>query len=355
MTVPDVAGAPVPEPRGPLSEAVLAVLSGPPERDIVPPLLEAAWTATRWGSVDPYGDDLQLALYLCYELHYVGIEGVDPGWEWDPGLLRLRALMERTFLEALRADTGGEIDRSAAEETVLAELDALLVEPADGEGVSHYLRDEGARWQMREYVVHRSAYHLKEADPHAFLIPRLRGRAKASLVAVEFDEYGGGRPEAVHAQLFADMMDGLDLDSRYGRYLDVVPAPALAVVTMMSLFGLHRARRGAMVGHFAAAEITTAPSAARLARAMERLGEEERCARFFTEHIEADAVHEQVLRHDVVGDLLEREPELAADIAFGIRATNFLEERLGEHLLSNWRVGRSSLRRPLPSGASTDF
>lgn len=29
-------------------------------------------------------DDLQLALYLCYELHYRGFAGVDPAWEWSP-------------------------------------------------------------------------------------------------------------------------------------------------------------------------------------------------------------------------------------------------------------------------------
>ena len=39
---------------------------------------------------DPYGLDLQLALYMCYELHYRGFAGVDPSWEWNPGLLHLR-------------------------------------------------------------------------------------------------------------------------------------------------------------------------------------------------------------------------------------------------------------------------
>ncbi|RFU38854.1 iron-containing redox enzyme family protein [Actinomadura logoneensis] len=352
MAMPDVADAPLPRARGPLSETVLDVLATPPESGAASAALEAALTATPWEAVDPYGDDLQLALYLCYELHYAGLAGVDPAWEWDPALLRLRARMERAYLDALRADTG-EIDGPAARDVLAAELDALLVEPVDGEGVSHYLRDEGTRREMREYVVHRSVYHLKEADPHSLLIPRLRGRAKAALVAVEFDEYGGGRAEAMHSRLFADLMEGLDLDPGYGRYLDAVPAPALAVVTMMSLFGVHRARRGAMVGHFAAAEITTAPSAARIARAMRRLGEQERCARFFTEHIEADAVHEQVLRREVIGDLLRQEPDLAADVVFGIRATNLLEEHLGEHLLSSWRAGRTSLRRPLPAdGAS---
>ena len=38
--------------------------------------------------------------------------------------------------------------------------------------------------------------------------PRLRGKAKAALVAVEFDEYGGGRADRMHSQLYADLLDG---------------------------------------------------------------------------------------------------------------------------------------------------
>jgi hypothetical protein len=121
----------------------------------------------------------------------------------------------------------------------------------------------------------------------------------------------------------------------------------LATVNLMSLFGLHRELRGALVGHFAAAEITTAPSADRMARALTRLGAGEECTRFFTEHIEADAVHEQVMRHEVIGDLLAQEPGLAGDVVLGIQATDHLESRLGEHLLGAWRAGRTSLRRPL--------
>jgi hypothetical protein len=207
----------------------------------------------------------------------------------------------------------------------------------------------GTWGQLREYLAHRSIYHLKEADPHAWVIPRLRGQAKASLVAVEFDEFGGGHGERMHARLFADLMEGAGLDSAYGRYLDVVPAVMLATVNLMSLFGLHRGLRGALVGHFAAAEITTAPSAQRMVRAMDRLGAGPRCTVFFAEHIEADAVHEQIMRRDVIGNLLAHEPGLAPDVVLGIQATELLEERLGDHLLGRWRSGRTSLLRPLPA------
>ncbi|MEU7057153.1 iron-containing redox enzyme family protein [Streptomyces sp. NPDC046197] len=327
----DRRGPGLPPARGPVSAAVTAYL-----RDAGPlPRAEEADRATA------YGDDLQLALYLCYELHYRGFAGVAAQREWDPDLLRVRAGLEHRFLSALRADTPvhDSLDEALAD---------LLVEPVRGTGVSHYLRDEGELWQLREYAAQRSLYHLKEADPHAWVLPRLWGRAKAAMAAVEFDEYGGGRPDRVHARLFADLMTDLGLDTAYGRYLDAASAELLATVNLMSLLGLHRELRGALVGHFAAVEITSSPGSRRLAEAMRRTGAGPAAEFFYDEHVEADAVHEQVVRHDVIGGLLADEPHLAADVAFGIDATEYLESRLAARLLAAWRDGRSSLHSPLP-------
>ncbi len=327
----DREGPQQPTPRGPLSEGVGAHLLGTGPL----PALGAVAAAP------PYGDDLQLALYQCYELHYRGFAGVSPALEWDPDVLRVRAALEDRFLSALRADT-------PVHDSVDDAVGALLVEPVDGEGVSHFLRDQGERWQVREYAAQRSLYHLKEADPHAWVLPRLWGRAKAAMAAVEFDEYGGGRADRVHARLFADLMADLDLDTTYGRHLDAACAEALATVNMMSLFGLHRSLRGALVGHFAAVEITSSPGSRRLAEAMRRTGAGPAAEHFYDEHVEADAVHEQIVRHEVIAGLLEQEPHLAPDVVFGIDATGYLEDRLGARLLADWRAGRSSLRTPLP-------
>ncbi|MGV9390505.1 iron-containing redox enzyme family protein [Streptomyces olivaceus] len=324
----------LPTARGPLSAAVGARLrgSGP---------LPGPETVT---GAPAYGDDLQLALYQCYELHYRGFAGVRPALEWDPALLGFRAALEERFLAALRAGT-------AVHESVEDAVGALLVEPVDGAGVSHFLRDEGELWQLREYAAQRSLYHLKEADPHAWVLPRLWGRAKAAMAAVEFDEYGGGRADRVHARLFADLMTDLGLDTAYGRHLDAASAECLATVNMMSLFGLHRALRGALVGHFAAVEITSSPGSRRLAQAMRRTAAGPAAEHFYDEHVEADAVHEQIVRHEVIDGLLEQEPHLAADVVFGIDATGHLEDRFGDRLLADWRAGRSSLRTPLPESS----
>jgi hypothetical protein len=225
-------------------------------------------------------------------------------------------------------------------------MEALSVEPADGQGPSYFVRDDGTWAQMREYFVQRSLYHLKEGDPHAFAIPRLVGQAKASFVAVEFDEYGGGRGLRVHQQLFADLMEAAGLDSTYLGYLNDVPADALASVNLMSLFGLHRQLRGAAIGHFASTEITSSPGSRWLADALERMGAPGPCIHFYREHVEADAVHETSGATDV-GDLVRREPHLDRDFVFGIRARDVVEDRLAEHMMDCWTAGRSSLRRPL--------
>ncbi|MEE1772488.1 iron-containing redox enzyme family protein [Streptomyces sp. JV185] len=321
----------LPQDRGEVSAAVLGRLAGRS------PALPDPATVERCA---PYGDDLQLALYALYELHYQGFDGVDDHLEWDPDLLHVRAGLEKRFLTALRADTPGG---GGAEET-LAEL---MDEPAGGRGsTSHFLLRKGEMWQLREYAALRSLYHLKEADPQLWVVPRLRGRPKAGMVAVEYDEFGAGRAEDIHARLYADLMDDLGLDASYGAHLDTAPSEMLAIVTMMSLFGLHRALRGALVGHFAAVEVASSPGSARMADALRRCGAGRAAQRFYDEHVEADAVHEQLVRHEVVAPLLADEPHLEDDVVLGVQATGLLEDRLTTHLLTCWDKGQSALLAP---------
>ncbi|TDD48141.1 iron-containing redox enzyme family protein [Saccharopolyspora elongata] len=314
----------LPFPRGPLSSAVLETLRGNP----TPP--------TPLNRADPYGQDLQLALYCLHELHYRGFRGVEPEWEWDTTLLAFRQRLEQVFLAALRDDV-------PAGDDVEAELQNVLVEPADAWGVTHHLRRDGQLWQLREYVAHRSLYHLKEADPQAWVIPRLSGAAKSAFVTIEHDEYGAGNPERMHSHLFARMMRALGLDDRYGAYLDSAPAETLAEVNLMSMCGLHRGLRGALLGQFATVELTSSPGSDRLVQAMRRLGCGPDAIEFYAEHVEADAVHEQLVRRSVLAPLLEAEPELASDVVFGIRASTHLAGKLEALLLDRWADNKSSL------------
>ena len=328
--------------RGPICELLAELLSAPTLDSAASPELLAA-TSERLPVVpDPLADDdLQLALYVCFELHYRSFPEVDSAWEWNPALLAVRALLETAFLQRLEM----EIDRPDPVDPervgdILFELEA----GDEGPSLSRHLEIEAGVEEFREFVIHRSLYQLKEADPHSWAIPRLTGAPKTALLEVQADEYGGGRPERMHSRLFAKTMRSLGLDDRENAYLASIPGSTIATVNLMSALGLRRSRRGAIVGHLAMFEMTSAIPNRRYGNALRRLGFGEDATDFYDEHVEADAVHENIAAYDLAGGLARAEPELAGDIVFGARALLYLEERFARDLLGSWQRGESSLR-----------
>ena len=164
---------------------------------------------------------------------------------------------------------------------------------------------------------------------------------------IEADEFGGGRADRIHAALFAQAMEELGLDPAYGAYLDRIPALTLATVNLMSMLGLHRRWRGAIVGHLALFEMTSSLPNRRYGNALRRLGFGERATEFFDEHVEADAVHEAIASVDLAGGLVRAEPALAGDVLWGARALAAIEARWATTLLAAWEEGRTSLLAPL--------
>jgi hypothetical protein len=324
--------APLPPPAGPVSELVLDRLSSKPPG-----------TAISIPELAPLGDDVQLALYLCYELHYRSFEGVDPDWEWDPALLTLRGALEHAFFAALEEAVPPQPVDPDNVGDLLFEIEA----GDDGPSLSRHLEREGTLDRFREFVAHRSLYQLKEADPHSWAIPRLTGAAKSALLEVQGDEYGAGRPDRMHSALFAKTMRALGLDDRENAFLRCAPGATLATVNLISALGLRASRRGALVGHLAMFEMTSSRPNRRYADGLRRLGFDGEATDFYDEHVEADAVHENIAAYDLAGEMARSEPPLAADIVFGARAMLHLEARFAAHLLEAWRVGGSSLREQL--------
>ncbi|HEV7584610.1 MAG TPA: iron-containing redox enzyme family protein [Solirubrobacteraceae bacterium] len=329
----------LPAPRGPLTRQLFDALLGGPVGQIGTPDLPPDCDAL----VD---DDLQLALYVCYEGHYARVEGVDEQWEWAPALLSFRARLE----ERLEASLISLLEPASADEhrDVGGSLQRIVAEDR-GPALARHLESQGSLEEFVELVIHRSAYQLKEADPHSWMIPRLTGPPKAALLEIQYDEYGEARAERMHAALFAQTMLELGLDARYGAYIDLLPGITLATVNVMSLFGLHRRLRGALVGHLAALEMTSSIPNRRYGNALRRLGFGAPATEFYDEHVTADAVHESIAAWDLAGGLAAAEPELAPQILFGARALLAVEARWAEHLMGAWREGSTSLLAAAPT------
>lgn len=295
-------------------------------------------------------EDLQLTLFVLYGLHYGDTVDADDEWEWHPELLRTRRTIEREFERQLRARVPvGDLPEATAD-AVAAHLFDLTSEDG-GPSLSRFLAKKATEEQAVEFVIHRSIYTRKEADPHSWAIPRLSGRPKAALVEVQSDEYGGGRPERIHAEIFGRTMRNLGLDDAYGAYIDNVPAITLASFTMMSMFGLNRSLRGAITGHLAAFEMTSSVPNRFYGNGFRRLGHDDDVTWYYDEHVEADAVHEQIAGRDLAGGLAEQHPELLPDIVFGAAACLYVDGLAGQHLLDSFEAGRSSLRLPVAVAA----
>jgi hypothetical protein len=264
----------------------------------------------------------------------------DADWEWDPGLLRFRAELEHVFEDRLRDEVSPSSPLYPHE--VAPTLDALIRSSLDP-SLSTYLSEAGTLEQLREFCVHRSAYQLKEADPHTFGIPRLTGEAKAAMAQIQYDEYGSGDAAQMHSTLFGNTMTALGLDASHGSYIEILPGVTLATVNLVSMFAFHRRWRAALVGHLAVNEMTSAESMGRYSQALERLGVHASGRHFFDVHAEVDAHHAEIARDRMVAGLVSAEPLLGSDLLFGAGAVLMLEQRFGSHLLDAWSNKRSSL------------
>lgn len=313
----------MPKPRGPLSEWVVSHLASPDPSDSVGRVPDAdSW------------DDQAIALWTLHELSYRGFEDASDHAEWDPRALGVRHGLEVALEERLRSRWSGT---DVAPADVPAALE-VLVAADDGPSLADHVRRRADLEQVLELLRQRSVYQLKEADPTTWVLPRLPTRAKAALAELQYDEYGGGDPNRLHAHLFARGMEAVGLRSEYGAYIDDALPETLEMNNALSMFGLHRRLRGAAVGHLAAFEMCSSLPSRKLVQGLGRLGLEGPMADYYDEHVEADAIHEILAARDICGTLAEDEPDQAAAIMFGAFTCLDLEARFARALFASWGV-----------------
>ncbi len=310
----------LPQPRGPLTEELFSSLR----------------TGAAVPTVDASGEDAALALWVLHELHYRGFDELDDGLEWDPDLLRLRLGLERDLEERLRSRFTPPAGVSFVDDFF------EWLDEQDGASIARHVHRDASREQVDELLRIRSLYHLKESDPVSWLVPRLGVRAKAALMELQFDEYGNGDPNRLHHHLYAEGMRASGMEPSYDAHVDLAPLEVLEQNNTLSLLGLHRRHRAAAIGHLAAFEATSSLPSRRMAQGLERLGYPPEMIEYYAEHVEADAVHEQLAVRTIAAALLEEEPELEEDLWFGAFTCLDLEDRFARTMLARWGVGEQA-------------
>jgi hypothetical protein len=312
----------LPKPRGPLSASVFDALRMMPSEPV--PRLDVEPESLEDGSV---------TLWALHELSYRGFDDVDDRAELDPELVRVVLRLEDDLERRLRDRWPGPPEGVALEGGFFD-----WVAAHDGPSLARFVQTDATEDQVLDLLRARSVYHLKEADPTTWVIPRLPTAPQAALVELQYDEYGVGDPHRLHAHLFARGMEASGLRPERGAYVDEACTEVLEQNNALSMFGLRRRLRGAAVGHLAAFEATSSMPSRRMIQGLERLGFPDEIQGYYREHVEADAVHEQVALRDVCVALVREEPTLAADVWFGAWACLALEDATAQRLLRSWGV-----------------
>lgn len=311
----------IPKARGAFSEALFGAMRDP-QSGFDPSVADVEGP-----------EDQHIALWALYELHHQGFEDVAPDLEWNPDLLHARRVLEDRFESVLRGRY-----RPTPAAGPFADTFFAYVAGHDGPSLSPYVQRGADREQVLDLLRFKSIYHLKESDPSSWVVARLPVAAKAAMVELLYDEYGAGDPERLHAHLFAQGLEASGLDSSYGAYIDEAPLEVLEDDNAMSMFGLNRRLRGAAVGHLAAFEATSSLPSRRMAQGLSRLGFPTEMVDYYLEHVEADAVHEQLAVRGICGAVLASEPHLRQDMFFGAFTCLDLADRFARRMLDEWQA-----------------
>ena len=263
--------------------------------------------------------------------------------EWDPEVLALRQALESCFLDDIRAsiEPPTRLSPDEAEARLLR-----MARGGDGPSLSGVIQGTPSLERVRELFIHRSAYQLKEADPHTWAMPqaarrgqgghrrdpgrRVRGRCdhRDARRAVRRDDARGRSRPGLRRLPRPDPRRDPGHDQP-----DLTPRTAPQVA--------RRAPRspGAVRDDLGAEPtLRHGPAAARLRRG--RLPVLRRARR-------GGRGARSVAAVDLAGGLAAQDPRLGADILWGAKALLAIDGRWARHMLQAWGDDSSSLRPEL--------
>ena len=310
----------LPAPRGPLGRTLDAALRrGTPLPDVVPLADGRA--------------DAALAQWVLHELPGRGFADVDDAAAERLDLLALRQRLDADLERAWWLRAARLVPRPVAPADVPDAVRAVC-EADLGPGVADHVRRGADLDDVRFLVAQRSVYHQREQDPAMPVLTRLPDDTKAHLVAVAADEYGNGRPERLHARLWAEGAASLGLATAYGAHVDGALTEVLEQNNLMSLLGAAPRLTGAALGHLAAFEVTSSLPSRAMATGLARAGAPAALVGYYEEHAVADAVHEHVAVDDVLGSYLEHRPDQATSVVVGAALCVLAEAATAQALLA---------------------
>lgn len=292
-------------------------------------------------------DDAHRSLYALYA-DRTWRAPVKPRPEFaDAALRTIRANLEvgfRHHLARRRAFAplaAGESGQAAADRIMAL---ALGPHPHDKQEWGRFVRDLASLEQLKEVVAQRSLFFLREPDPWIYAIPTLQGAAKAGLIDLLLDEYGWGKLERMHSNVYAAVMAALELPSETDHFETASSWQYIATLNHQWMCALTPEHSRRLLGTIYLTEATSPDAMTNYLAGWKRLGiTDARVTEFYDLHVSADENHREVALEEVVMPVCNAEATALHEVALGIFDARTLEADFADHLVDSFTSGRTSL------------
>lgn len=305
---------PLPRARGPVSGALLTLLTGPPIHDpgiVMSNDLTDLWRTSDvpWWEAD---DDVALALVCLDELDRRGLEGVPAGWEGHPLLATVRWRLSGPIgrgLDQLSQDSTLPASGSGCSivRLVLA-MAAAAPEPVTTAPAA------GPEESVEEGAVITAVQRLRERDAHLSVLPAFAGTARELLQRASLPAEPPGEDDAPR-EVIGHVLRAFGAPDRTGAHLSALPGAALWRHAVLRYLATRRSLRAATIGWLVAADALAATGRVVSGDTLRARGFDDETAKRWDRCVIGDLATLEAAEH-----VIDCEPGLAADLLLGARA-----------------------------------
>ncbi|MES2191432.1 MAG: iron-containing redox enzyme family protein [Pseudomonadota bacterium] len=220
-----------------------------------------------------------------------------------------------------------------------------------GPGQQHrffdWLAGQATLADMRWFLTQEAAGEAGFDDLVAYAQVKLPARAKLECARNYWDEMGHGKESAMHGH----MLDRVVQDLALKPSIETTVWESLALSNTMLGLAMNRRYAYHALGALGAIELTAPGRVAKVSAGMKRLGLPHRTRAYFDLHAALDVSHAKAWIREIIGPLVDADPECARFIAEGALMRMVCGQRCFERYTAELRV---TTRDALPRHAAEE-
>lgn len=219
--------------------------------------------------------------------------------------------------------------------------------------VSHpifrFLKTEATFDQLREFLTQETPFDIHFGDILAMMLPGVYGRAKAEFSKNFWDEMGRGESANIHRQMRLNMTTAIDVDPDvHLNNIEMFCLDELRLANMYFKGVFNRSKLFQAIGMMLATELMVPGRLEMQIQGWRRVGVEDSAMAYLLEHTVVDVEHAAGWLNEVVLPLVQKQPDVIQEIAFGMVQRLEYAANVCDHLHAHLGNMRSRMRSEEP-------